>query len=391
MAGRVMVTYHPLYDGRGFSPLSASWSRYRQAMDRMAELGILDEVDVQPPPLAEDIDLLRCHTRAHLEAIRAGDTVGRGTFATSDTPAWRGILPRARAAVGGTLYAARQVAAGTVRHVFNPGGGLHHAMRDQARGFCPFNDIAIAADLLATFGLGRVAIIDIDAHHGDGTQTILYDRDVLKISLHQYDGKYFPGTGLVEEVGWGAGYGLTVNVPLPRYIGEDAYVHAFCAIVPPAVRAFDPDVLIVNFGVDGHYDDRLSRLGLGVSTYRAIGATLHALAHEQCDGRLIVTGSGGYNPRVVASCWSVLVATLTGVLSAPDGMIDAMLNVNVSGRGEEMSALLRPLRATSAWPGPFAVLRDDPPAPDHAAVIQSSGVINTVTNHVLPIRLTRQT
>ena len=386
MSGRVVVTYHPLYDGRGFSPLTASWSRYRRAMEQMASLGILDAIDVQCPPLADDRDLLLMHSHAHLGAIREGDAAGSGTFATSDTPAWRGILARARAAVGGTLHAARLVASGDAHHAFNPGGGLHHAMRNQARGFCPFNDLAIAADLLATLGLPRVAIVDIDAHHGDGTQELLYDREVLKISLHQYDGKYFPGTGSIAEVGWGNGHGLSVNVPLPRGLGEAGYLEAFRAIVPSTVRAFAPDVLIVNFGVDGHYADRLSRLGLGTAAYRALAAALHALAHDTCAGRLIVTGSGGYNPEAVSRCWSVLLATLTGALEVPNGIAHAMGDSSVAHHQFVTSEVLGPLRDVRAWPGEFAMLRDDPPEPSEAAADDCRRVVAMVKGQVIPLR-----
>jgi acetoin utilization protein AcuC len=387
MSGQVVVTYHPLYDGRGFSPLSASWSRYRRAMDLMRSLGILDAVEVKCPPLAEDQDVLRCHSQAHLDAILEGDAAGRGTFATSDTPAWHGILGRARAAVGGTLLAARLVASQELTHVFNPGGGLHHAMREQARGFCPFNDLAIAADLLASLGRPRLAIIDIDSHHGDGTQELLYDREVLKISLHQYDGRYFPGTGSTAEVGWGHGHGLSINVPLPQSVGEAAYLDAFRDIVPSAVRAFAPDVMLVNFGVDGHYTDRLSRLGLGTCAYRALAAACHSLAHEVCAGRLIITGSGGYNPDAVASCWAVLIATLTGQLEVPPGVSDAMTDSRRDHRRSIATEVLGSLKEAHAWPGFFSLLKDDPPLPDGRSASACQSVIEDVIRNVLPLRL----
>lgn len=386
MVGRVVVTYHPLFDGRGFSPLAASWSRYRTSMDWMASLGIFDAADVECPSLATDADLLRSHSSAHLEVIRRGDANGRGTFATSDTPAWRGIMARARAAVGGTVHAVRLVASGEAAHVFNPAGGLHHAMRDQARGFCPFNDLAIAVDHLTSLGLPRVAIIDIDAHHGDGTQELLYDREVLKVSMHQYDGKYFPGSGSMAEVGWGDGFGLSINVPLPRRVGEAAYLDAFRAIVPTAVRAFAPDVLLVNFGVDGHFADRLSRLELGVKAYRAIAATCHSLAHETCDGRLIVTGSGGYNPNAVARCWSTMVATLTGALASPDDVFSPMLHDRMPAMHGH--SILGQLSSAALWPLQFAGLPDVPPCPDPAAIEASRETVAAVVADVLPLRLT---
>ena len=320
MPGRVVLTYHPLYDGRGFSPVQGSWLRYRMAWELFDELGLFGVVEhvCQRPAAPED--LLAVHSPAYVDFVAQRDAEGTGYFDRQDTPVWRGVFDRALAAVGGTLDAARMIGQGAAAHVFNPGGGLHHAHRDRAAGFCLFNDLVLAVRRFqADYGWERVAVVDVDGHHGDGTQELLYADPVLYLSLHQYDGRFFPGTGALDEVGWGAGYGYTVNVGLPRHAGDAGYLAAFHAVVPAALRAYRPQVMMANFGVDGHFADPLVRLGLTTAAYRAIAAELHTLAHELCAGRLLLTGSGGYHPLHAARCWATMLAVLTGDVPGTSG------------------------------------------------------------------------
>ncbi len=327
MSGRIALTYHPLYDGRGFSPVQRSWLRYRAAWDLFEDLGLFHAVGrVCQRPATQD-DLFAVHPPSYVDFVARRDTEGTGYLDRRDTPAWSGVFDRALAAVGGTLEAVQMIGEGAAAHVFNPGGGLHHAHRDRAAGFCIFNDLALAAHRCrAEFGWERLAIVDVDGHHGDGTQELLYDEPALYLSLHQYDGRFFPGTGAIEEVGWGAGYGYTVNVGLPRHTGDVGYLAAFDAVVPAALRAYRPQVIVVNFGVDGHYGDPLVRLGLTTATYRAIAAELHDLAHELCGGRLLLTGSGGYHPLHAARCWATMLAVLAGELLGRSGDVPPRLS-----------------------------------------------------------------
>jgi acetoin utilization protein AcuC len=364
MSGRIVLTYHPLYEGRGFSPVSRSWSRYRSAWDLLDALGLLQTLRHVQQRLARPEDLLPVHPEEYIDFVRRRDRDGTGYLDKRETPAWSGVFDRALAAVGGTLEAVEMVLSGEATHVFNPSGGLHHAHRQRTAGFCIFNDLVLAVGALQAAGIERIAIVDVDGHHGDGTQELLYGQSILKISLHQYDGRFFPGTGSVDEVGWGGGYGYNVNVGLPRHAGDSLYLSALQAVVPLALRAYRPEVLLLNFGVDGHFADPLVRLGLTTDAYRTMAATLHALSHELCGGRLIVCGSGGYDPEHVARCWSTLIAVLAEELPAPP-------------------------EQRQLWPDRFAVLEDpaSPMVPTEHTTAMAEQAVAQVRRSVLPLRL----
>ncbi|MDQ3702590.1 MAG: hypothetical protein M3442_16950, partial [Chloroflexota bacterium] len=370
MPGHTVLIYHPLYNGRGFSPVQRSWGRYRAAWNLFEDLRLFESIEhVQQRPAPPEA-LLSMHSEAYVEHVRRRDAEGTGFLDQRDTAAWRGVFERTLVAVGGTLEGVALVGSGAATHVFNPGGGLHHAHRDRTAGFCIFNDVALAVHRLQDdFGLRRVAVVDVDGHHGDGTQELLYDQPVLKLSLHQYDGRFFPGTGSIDEVGWGHGYGYSVNVGLPRHVGDAGYVPAFRAIVPRALRAYRPDVILLNFGVDGHFADPLVRLWLTTATYRTVAATVHDLAHELCAGRLIVCGSGGYDPRHVARCWATLLATLTGDL--PPLRFSGLPSTSLCAGGDGQPEPWEAGHGTGAlsWPGRFAPLEDrDVPVPEPATL-----------------------
>ncbi|MFQ5858058.1 MAG: acetoin utilization protein AcuC [Anaerolineae bacterium] len=315
MSGRTALIYHERYSGRGTSPISQAWLRYQQTWDLVEELGMFDNglLHYRPEP-ATDEDLLRAHTPGYLQQVMEADVRGYGFLDYGDTPAYPGVDVRSRLAVGGTLLAARRIAGGTISHAFNPAGGLHHARSDRAGGFCVFNDIVIAARTLRDEGLDRIAIVDIDGHHADGTQALLYDEPILKISVHMYDRLFYPGTGAVAEVGRGPGEGYSVNIPLRRRTGNSAYRQAFDEIVVPVLRDYQPQFIINQFGVDAHYQDPLVGLWLTTDAFRQIAETLHNLAHELCEGRLLVLGGGGYDPRNVARCWTIMLGTISGAV-----------------------------------------------------------------------------
>jgi acetoin utilization protein AcuC len=222
-------------------------------------------------------------------------------------------LFRARVAVGATLHGARAIARGEARHAFNPGGGLHHAGRARAGGFCVFNDAVIAVRALQReHQLARIAIVDLDGHHGDGTQELLWEEPTLYASVHRFGSRFYPGTGAAHEVGAGPGLGYTLNVPLPRGTGDETYLRALDEVVLPYVAAYRPELLIVQIGVDTHRGDPLVRLDLTAGVYRQIALRLHALAHDCCDGRLLALAGGGYVPASVARCWAIFLGTLAG-------------------------------------------------------------------------------
>lgn len=304
--------YHELYDGRGFSPISDSWRRYRMTLDLIGELGLRERMRLVHPDPATVPELERAHTPAFVQWVRERVESGQGHFDRS-TPIYPGLYQRALVAVGATLTGARMIARGEVAHAFNPSGGLHHAARERASGFCIFNDVVVAVRALQQeFGRRRIAIVDVDGHHGDGTQEELYHEPVLYVSLHRYDGRFYPATGGVDEIGTGAGHGYTANVPLPRRCGNEPYLYALHHLVAPLLRGYRPEFIIMQYGVDGHFKDPLVRLALTTAAYAETARLLHTLAHDLCGGRLLVTGGGGYNPEATARCWAILAATLCG-------------------------------------------------------------------------------
>ncbi len=224
---------------------------------------------------------------------------------------------------GGSAIAARQVWEGRSEHAVNIAGGLHHAMPGYASGFCVFNDVVLAIRTLLAAGAERVAYVDIDVHHGDGVQAAFYDDPrVLTISLHQDPRTLFPGTGLPTELGAGAAEGTSVNVALPPGTDDSGWLRAFGAVVPGAVRAFRPDVLVTQCGCDTHHEDPLANLELSVDGQRTAIAALHALAHEAAHGKWVAFGGGGYGVvRCVPRTWTHLLAEATSTRVPPDTAI----------------------------------------------------------------------
>jgi len=337
--------YHDVFDGRGFSRLSDSWRRYCRARQLFREVGLL--APLKPPVLsrplhfedspgcslvdiqaleATDAEVLRVHAPELLAHVRAGDERETGYLDRGDTPAWSGVLRRARLAVGGTLLASRLVASGKFRRAFNPAGGLHHARFDRVAGFCPFNDVVIAIRCLQDeFGFRRMAIVDLDGHHGDGTESLLYGEPILTVSLHRYGGGFYPGTGAPGDVGAGDGFGYNLNVPLERGTDGATYLRAFERWVVPAVRRYRPQIIFVVVGADSHVADPLVHLGLTLPAYLELAHRLGGLADELCEGRLVAVAGGGYSPEHVARCWVGFVGALASAWEPEDPRLAALI------------------------------------------------------------------
>jgi acetoin utilization protein AcuC len=185
-------------------------------------------------------------------------------------------------------------------------------MRDRAAGFCVYNDVAVAIDWLLDNGFERIAYVDVDVHHGDGVQAAFYDDPrVLTISLHQHPATLFPGTGYPDELGGDKAQGSSVNVALPPYTNDSAWLRAFDAVVPSLLGAFRPQILVSQCGVDTHDEDPLATLSLSVDGHRTIYRTLRELAEQHAGGRWLAAGGGGYQLlRVVPRSWTHLLATV---------------------------------------------------------------------------------
>ena len=275
---------------------------------------------------ADDHTLELVHTPAFIDATRRAGAGELGSWARfgygpGDNPIFDHMHEAGALVVGATLSAAQAVWAGDVEHAFNAAGGLHHAMPARASGFCVYDDPAVAIAWLLRQGAERVAYVDVDVHHGDGPQFIFYDDPrVLNVSIHEYAPEigFFPGTGGLTERGGPHAEGSVVNVPLPPGTGDDAWLEAFDAVVPAAVTAFGPQVLVTQLGCDTHHSDPLAHLRLTTNAYRETAKRLHALAHETAGGRWVATGGGGYQwARVVPRAWTIYFAEMAGV-DVPD-------------------------------------------------------------------------
>ena len=320
-SGPATVVFDPTlteYDFGAAHPMSPV--RVDLTMRLADELGVLaNGLTMVKAPMADDDLIATVHDRGLIEAVlRAGTVPGaydeeRG-LGTDDNPVFRGMHHAAAHVVGATVEACRQVWTGDSLHSANIAGGLHHAMRDRAAGFCIFNDVAVGIQYLLDQGAERVAYVDIDVHHGDGVERIFWDDPrVLTISLHETGQMLFPGTGFPNDVGGPDAQGTAVNVALPPGTADAGWLRAFHAVVPPLVRAFDPDVLVTQHGCDSHIEDPLAHLMLTVDGQRAAYLALHELAHEVCDGRWVVTGGGGYAlVEVVPRAWTHLLAIVGG-------------------------------------------------------------------------------
>ena len=285
--------------------------------------GFADAADVLTLPRApfSADDAARLHDEDYIAAVMRASATGdpadgdlRYGLGLADNPVFRGMHEASLEVCGASVAAAQAVWEGRVRHAFNPAGGLHHAMADRASGFCIYNDPAFAIEWLLRHGAERVAYVDVDTHHGDGVQELFYDDPrVLTVSLHESGRYLFPGTGFSDEVGRGDARGTSLNLPLPPATTGGVWLDAFDEIVPPALDAFGPDILVTQLGCDTHVTDPLAHLALTTDDYVAIGERLHQLAHRHTRGRWVATGGGGYQlASVVPRAWAIYFAELSG-------------------------------------------------------------------------------
>lgn len=273
-------------------------------------------IDMVPAPSASEADLLRVHPQNYLsEFQRLSDDQGGELGLVA--PFGPGSYDIAKVSAGLTIAGVDNVLGGTYQNAYvmsRPPG--HHCMPDQPMGFCLLANIAIAVEAaLAKHAIKRIAVIDWDVHHGNGTQACFYDRDdVLTISLHQ-EGCFPPGYSGAEERGEGAGTGYNINVPLLPGGGHDAYLYAMDKIVKPAIDNYQPDLIIVACGFDANAVDPLARMLAHSGTFAALTTEVKALAQKHCDGKLVLVHEGGYAESVVPFCAHAVLEVLCGETS----------------------------------------------------------------------------
>lgn len=281
---------------------------------------------VIPPEMATEEELTEVHSHEYVAAIKhyseTGPSAGISPEAfqyglgPGDNPIFKGMHEASALVAGASLTAMKHIMdpANDLTMVFNPAGGLHHAVRDKASGFCIYNDIAVAIAHYLKYTKKRVMYIDIDAHHGDGVQWIFYNEPrVLTVSLHE-SGKYlFPGTGFVSEMGKGKGKGSAINLPMKPNAYEQPYLDVFDAIVPAAAEIYQPDLIVSQLGVDTHFNDPLTGLGLTTGTHERLGQRIRDIARENTGDNWLAVGGGGYLMTVVPRSWAMILAMLLDV------------------------------------------------------------------------------
>ncbi|MDX1593669.1 MAG: acetoin utilization protein AcuC [Gammaproteobacteria bacterium] len=293
-------------EGHPFGPdrLDAFWREtVRQGLDRRVTL--LDPRDCNHEALA------RFHTADYLALVQQQSVTGTGFLDYGDTPAFRGVWEAGSTVVGSGLDALSRIMDGQVAKVFVPIAGLHHARRDRAAGFCVFNDPGVLIETLrALHGVRRIAYVDIDAHHGDGVfYAFEADPDVCIADIHE-DGHYlYPGTGFADETGTGEARGTKLNIPAPPGADDRFFARAWPRALE-FVRAARPEFIILQAGADSVAGDPITHMRFTPAAHARAARDLAAVADEFSDGRMIVTGGGGYNRNNLALAWNGVVSAL---------------------------------------------------------------------------------
>ena len=264
------------------------------------------------PRLATDEELQRLHHPEYIDAVRRfssdpNDSRPTAGVGPGDCPPFADMHEVSASVAGGSMKAVDLILAAETLHAFHPGGGLHHAMAGRASGFCIYNDVALAVARARDAG-HRVMYVDLDVHHGDGTQSLFWDDpQVLTLSIHETGMTLFPGSGFIDERGGDAARGTKVNLPLQPYSGDASWIVAVERAIPDLADAFRPTFLVTQHGCDTHAYDPLAHLRLTTRAYRVATLLLDAVAHEFCEGRWLATGGGGYDAyRVVPRSWSLV-------------------------------------------------------------------------------------
>ena len=281
--------------------------------------GLLGAAHLAPPDPFAETQLLTLHDPAFVSAVKAAssgkmpENALQYGLGTPDNPVSKGLHDAILRICGASLAAVRLVASGQATRALSLAGGLHHAQQAKMSGFCTYNDVALAIHEAVTRYGQRVAYIDLDAHHGDGVQEFFYTSgEVLTVSVHESGRYLFPGTGFTYETGRGGGRGMSVNMPLEPFTEAASYLETLETMLPKALAAFQPDLIVLQAGADMHRDDPLTDLHLSVQGIAESYRLVSRLADEFCGGRLVATGGGGYDPyRTVPRVWAQLWAALS--------------------------------------------------------------------------------
>ncbi len=294
------------YDFGSSHPLTPR--RFGPGMDLVRSVGATRFLE---PREATHDELTRLHERRYIRQVSSFSSdpwqPGSMGIGPGDCPPFLGIHEASALIAGGSIDGVAHIVAGQAAHAFNPAGGLHHAMPGRASGFCIYNDVALAVAAARDAG-HRVLYVDLDVHHGDGTQAMFWnDPNVLTFSIHESGRSLFPGTGEVSESGGPDAPGTAVNVPLEIHSGDANWLSAIESMVPALAATFQPTFLVSQHGCDSHVLDPLAHLRLTTTAYARATRLLDEVAHRWCGGRWLATGGGGYDVyRVVPRSWAMV-------------------------------------------------------------------------------------
>jgi acetoin utilization deacetylase AcuC-like enzyme len=316
---RVGYCDDPVFAGHDAGPGHPERPERLEAMRRgLREGELLDALIALGPRPATRAELLRVHTPAHVDRLAAAE--GKRLRFDPDTAMSPRSYAAAVGAAGAVAEAVGKVLDGAIDRAFcsvRPPG--HHARADRAMGFCLLNNVAVGAALALARGLKRVAVIDFDVHHGNGTQEAFWtDPRVLYVSSHRFP--FYPGTGDLDEVGEGDGRGFTVNLPMPPGMGDGDYRRAYREVVEPIGRAFDPELVLVSAGFDAHRDDPLGGMSVTASGFAELMDVCLAVASGAARGRLVAVLEGGYDLDGLAESAAAVVGRM---LERPSSACDA--------------------------------------------------------------------
>jgi acetoin utilization protein AcuC len=299
----------------GADRLPAFWKKLQRAS--------IGNIIIQEPVMANYHDAALFHDSSYVELVKVASRHGGVLLDKGDTPAFKGAFEASLYVVGSTLAALDMVVNGKdkrerkVDHAFNPIGGLHHARRDSAGGFCIFNDIGIAIlTARQKYGIKRIAYIDIDAHHGDGVFYEFEDDPHLFFADIHEDGHFiYPGTGFSSESGKGAAANTKLNIPLEPGASDGEFVEAF-AKIEQFVDDVKPELIILQCGADGLAGDPITHLQYTSKAHMFATDSLHKLAHKHCKGKIVALGGGGYNRENISTAWTRVVKSLSNEIDS---------------------------------------------------------------------------
>jgi acetoin utilization deacetylase AcuC-like enzyme len=318
--GKTAIVFTPKYYAHDTGPgHPESPRRLKAIMKELKKLGFLSPAKgctLVKPEKAQIADLELTHSSEHVQLVKRICGHGGGLLDLGDTVVSPASFDVARYAAGGAIKAVDLVLSGKFRNAFalvRPPG--HHAGEYYAAGFCVFNNVAIAAaHMIRKCGLDRILVLDIDAHHGNGTQEIFYDtKKVLYISLHE-DPREFPGTGFIDETGRGEGLGYTVNIPFPFKTGDHAYLKAIDEITIPITKQYKPQFILTSVGYDGYYKDPVAKLNLSSTAFTLVFQKILGVASTLCEDKFAAVLEGGYTIKRLGA---LVASTLSRMAGCP--------------------------------------------------------------------------